>query len=549
MTDDASFHHQQHAAPGVFNWEMVRKALRAAEEGVYCWDMESGEIFYTEQCLRMMGLPFQELAPNIFTESERTIHPEDRQFFRSSVQRYIDMPMAAASPMRVEVRLLNLRSRGWRWIRVNGLLERGEDMKPRRLVGVWVDITRRKMSDMRALEDQNFFRTLINYLPDNIYFKNRESRFVLANEATARKMHVRTPSDLIGCRDSNFFTAAMAEVARAEEVEIMETGIPITNRIHHETWKDGVTHNSWSRVSKFPWYAHDGSIKGIVGISSDVTELIEAQRRYRKLAEQLDQRNRALEKEISLAKEVQRALQPLRLRDRVWQSPADGSTRRATFRHVYMPSTGVAGDCFEVFPVRDSGVGMLICDVMGHGVSAALIAAMLRGLMEQVANLADTPGLLLSSLNRQLYRIFSQAHITMFATACYVYLDLDKQRLTLSGAGHPAPIVMTADGKALLPAIPRSPALGLIESALFRESEIPLEAGMKLMLYTDGLTEAHNPAGDELGAVRIMNYLQERRPINIGEMINISLACMHNFTRSSEQEDDICILGVEFLRE
>lgn len=523
--------------------------MRAAEEGVYCWDMESGKIFYTEQCLRMMGLPFRELAPNIFTESERTIHPEDRQFFRSSVQRYIDMPMVSASPMRVEVRLLNLRSRGWRWIRVNGLLERGDDMKPRRLVGVWVDITRRKMSDMRALEDQNFFRTLINYLPDNIYFKNRESRFVLANEATARKMRVRTPSDLIGCRDSNFFTKAMADVARSEELEIMKSGVPITNRIHHETWKDGVKRNSWSRVSKFPWYAHDGSIKGIVGISSDVTELIEAQRRYRKLAEQLDQRNRALEKEISLAKEVQRALQPLRLKDRVWQSPTDGSTRRAAFRHVYMPSTGVAGDCFEVFPVSDSGVGMLICDVMGHGVSAALIAAMLRGLMEQVSNLADTPGLLLSSLNRQLYRIFSQANITMFATACYVYLDLDKQRLTLSGAGHPAPIVMTADGKALLPPIPRSPALGLIESALFRESEIPLEAGMKLMLYTDGLTEAHNPTGDELGAVRIMNYLQERRPINIGEMINIALACMHNFTGSSEQEDDICILGVEFLRE
>lgn len=549
MTDDASFQQQHHAAPGVFNWDMVRKAMRAAEEGVYCWDMESGKIFYTEQCLRMMGLPFRELAPNIFTESERTIHPEDRQFFRSSVQRYIDMPMVSASPMRVEVRLLNLRSRGWRWIRVNGLLERGDDMKPRRLVGVWVDITRRKMSDMRALEDQNFFRTLINYLPDNIYFKNRESRFVLANEATARKMRVRTPSDLIGCRDSNFFTKAMADVARSEELEIMKSGVPITNRIHHETWKDGVKRNSWSRVSKFPWYAHDGSIKGIVGISSDVTELIEAQRRYRKLAEQLDQRNRALEKEISLAKEVQRALQPLRLKDRVWQSPTDGSTRRAAFRHVYMPSTGVAGDCFEVFPVSDSGVGMLICDVMGHGVSAALIAAMLRGLMEQVSNLADTPGLLLSSLNRQLYRIFSQANITMFATACYVYLDLDKQRLTLSGAGHPAPIVMTADGKALLPPIPRSPALGLIESALFRESEIPLEAGMKLMLYTDGLTEAHNPTGDELGAVRIMNYLQERRPINIGEMINIALACMHNFTGSSEQEDDICILGVEFLRE
>lgn len=546
MSDGSSQPAPANTVPGVFNWEMVRKALRAAEEGVYCWDIIHGQIFYTEQCLRMMGLPFHEIAPNIFTEAERTIHPDDLKFFLSSVKRYINMPMMTSSPMRVEVRLLNLRSRGWRWIRVNGLLERDKEThQPSRLVGVWVDITRRKMADMHAMEDRDFFRTLINYLPDNIYFKNRESRFVLANEATAKKMRVPTPSDLIGCRDSNFFSPSMSQVALSEEQEIMETGIPITNRIHHETWKKGQGH-SWSRVSKFPWYAHDGSIKGIVGISSDVTELVETQRRYQKIAEQLDQRNRALEKEINLAKEVQLALLPLSIPDRTWENPGEGTIRQAHFHHVYMPSTGVAGDCFEVFPVGDSGVGMLICDVMGHGVSAALIASMLRGLMEQVANLADTPGLLLSSLNRQLYRIFNQANITMFSSACYVYLDLEKQRLTLSGAGHPAPIVLPADGKPFLPAIPRSPALGLIESALFRESEIPLEAGMKLMLYTDGLTEAHNPDGDELGAVRVMNFLQERRPQNIREMIDISLACMHHFTRRQELDDDICLLGVEF---
>lgn len=546
MSDGSSHHAQANTVPGVFNWEMVRKALRAAEEGVYCWDIVHGQIFYTEQCLRMMGLPFHEIAPNIFTEAERTIHPDDLKFFLSSVKRYINMPTMISSPMRVEVRLLNLRSRGWRWIRVNGLLERNKETRqPSRLVGVWVDITRRKMADMHAMEDRDFFRTLINYLPDNIYFKNRESRFVLANEATAKKMRVPTPSDLIGCRDSNFFSQSMAQVALNEERGIMKTGIPVTNRIHHEIWKKGQEH-SWSRVSKFPWYAHDGSIKGIVGISSDVTELVETQRRYQKIAEQLDQRNRTLEKEINLAKEVQLALLPLSIPDRTWENPQEGTIRQARFHHVYMPSTGVAGDCFEVFPVGNSGVGMLICDVMGHGVSAALIAAMLRGLMEQVANLADTPGLLLSSLNRQLFRIFSQANITMFSSACYVYLDLEKQRLTLSGAGHPAPIVLPADGKPFLPAIPRSPALGLIESALFRESEIPLEPGMKLMLYTDGLTEAHNPKGDELCAVRVMNFLEERRPQNIREMIDISLACMHNFTRRQELDDDICLLGVEF---
>lgn len=532
--------------PGVFQWEMVRKALRAAEEGVYCWDVSGEEIYYTEQCLRMMGLPFKELAPNIFTDPERTIHEEDRQFFVAAVQRYLDRP--TSTPLRIEVRLLNLRSRGWRWIRVNGLAERDKTTnKVIRLVGVWVDITRRRMADLHAMEDRDRFRSLINYLPDNIYYKNRESRFVMANEATARKMGVPTPSDLIGRSDEHFFSKETSSIARAEEMQIMGTGLPITNRIHKESWKGGK--NTWCKLSKFPWYDASGEVQGIVGISSDVTELIETQERYRITAEQLDERNRELEKEISLAREIQQALQPLRTPDLTWEDEENGITRRARFHHVYMPSIGVAGDCFEVFRVGESGMGMLICDVMGHGVRAALIASMLRGLMEQVANLASTPALLLSSLNRQLFRIFSQANITMFASACYVYLDLQTQTLTLSRAGHPAPIVMDGNGEAFLPAIPRSPALGLIESVMFRESKINLEPGMKLMLYTDGLTEAHNEYGDELGTDNILEFLKATGPQNIKEMIDITLAAMHRFTGSAtRQDDDICLLGVEFLQ-
>lgn len=543
MASEANSNPQRSGVPKIFQWEMVRKALRAAEEGVYCWDLEGGEIFYTEQCVKMMGMSYDEWAPNIFTEPEKTIHPDDVAFFRQTIHRYLNRSANATNHLRVEFRLLNLRSRGWKWIRVNGMLEYGKNRKPLRLVGVWVDITRRKMADMHAMEDRDLFRTLINCLPDNIYYKNRESRFVIANEATARKMNVNTPSDLIGRKDSHFFSPEMSEIARREEQEIMESGKPVTNRIHHETWKGGK--HTWSKVSKFPWYAADGSVKGVVGISSDVTKLIESQQKYQKLAKQLDERNRALEKEITLAREVQRALQPLHIPDRV-RVQDNGTTRKASFHHVYMPSTGVAGDCFEVFPVGNSGIGMLICDVMGHGVRAALIAAMLRGLMEQVSNLADTPGLLLASLNRQLYRIFDRANITMFASACYVYLDLDKRRLTLSGAGHPAPFVLQPSGEAFVPPIPRSPALGLMENAMFRESEIPLENGTKLMLYTDGLTEARNAEQDELGSARVIDFLQQRAPQNIREMLDISLAAMHSFTGTTEQDDDICLLGVEF---
>ncbi len=538
--------------PNVFNWKMVRKALRAAEEGVYCWNIHSGEIFYTEQCLRMMGLPYNEWAPNIFTQPEVTIHEEDRQFFINEVQKYLVRPTVA--PLRVEIRLLNLRSRGWRWIRVNGLIERDKQSNQTQLVGVWVDITRRKMADMHAMEDRDLFRNLINMLPDNIYYKNRESRFVMANEATARKMRVTTPSDLIGCKDTHFFKDDTTDVARKEEEEIMRTGIPITNKIYHETWKGGTS--SWCRLSKFPWYDSHGNIKGIVGISSDITELIETNRRYEATAKELDERltelserNQELEEQISLAREIQHALQPSRIKSRHWTDVATGKQRSANFHHAYLPCAGVAGDCFAAFPVGDAGIGMLICDVMGHGVRAALIASVLRGLMEQVSSLANTPGLLLSSLNLMLIRILQQADIMMFASAFYIYLDLDTRRLTLSGAGHPAPIILSNDGRAILPPIPRSPALGLKDGAKYRESEIILEPGMKLMLYTDGLTEARNTEGEEIGIQRIMQRLEQNTPQNVREMIDITLAGLYQFTESTKQDDDICLLAVEFTED
>ncbi len=525
------------------NWETVRMALRAAEEGVYCWNIGTGEISYTEQCLHMMGVSFDQVAPNVFTEPERTIHEKDQKFFKSELQRYLQR--VSNTPMRIEIRLRNLRSRGWRWVRINGLLRKDKKTKALQLVGVWIDITRRKMADMHAMEDRDLFRTLINYLPDSIYFKNKQSRFVVANDSTAKKMGVPTPADLIGCTDRNFFDESMCTISRREELEIMETGIPIIARLHRETWKG--KQSTWSQISKFPWISTKGEIKGIVGISSDVTRLMLTQQKYQKIANEMDARNKALEHELLLAREIQIALQPLRIRPRSYDT--ESTRRSARFHHVYRPSAGVAGDCFAVFPVKDSGVGMLICDVMGHGMRAALIASMLRGLMEQAASLANTPALMLSSLNRQLFRIFAQANITMFTTACYVYLDLEKGRLTLSNAGHPAPIVIDSNQHAYLQTMSRSPALGLMENTFYKESEIELQSGLKLMLYTDGLTEARNAQDDELGSNRILDYLNSTPSNSISEMIDNCLLAMNKFIDGQPVDDDICLLGMEFSEE
>ncbi len=530
------------------DWKVLQTALRAAEEGVYCWDIKQGHISYTEQCMKMLGMSFHETAPNIFTEPEVVIHEQDLNFFKAELQRYLGW--ITSTPMRLEIRLRNMRSRAWRWIRVNGLVERDEQHQPARLVGVWIDITRRKMSDRLANEDRELFRTLINYLPDSIYFKNKESRFVVANTATAQKMGVPTPSDLIGSTDRNFFEDSMSSISRREELAIMNTRRPIIARLHSEPWKDTATKTkgrTYSQISKFPWLDGQGEVRGIVGISSDVTKLVETRKQYQALATQLDERNKALENEINLAREIQQALQPLSIPSR--KLYIDAQCRSAHFHHIYLPSTGVAGDCFAVFPVGESGTGMLICDVMGHGIRAALIASMLRGLMEQVADLADSPARLLSSLNRVLCRIFNQANISMFASACYVYLDLEGRRLTLSSAGHPAPIVIDSENRAFTPSLPRATALGIVDTAIYREAEIELESGMKLMLYTDGLTEAKNEYDDELGCSRLLDYHNEHPPESIQQMLSNSLDTMHQFAGMTPIDDDICILGVSFEEE
>lgn len=530
-------------APDVFHWNTVRMALQAAEEGVYCWEIDSGNIHYTERCLQMMGMPRHKLAPNIFTDPESTIHEDDVSFFRHSVERYLDTPTSI--PMRIEVRLRNQSSKGWKWIRVNGLLERDASQKPVRLVGVWVDITRRKAADYQAREEKELFRTLIEHIPNSVYFKNRESRFVLANSATARKLGVPTPSDLIGKTDEYFFDESMCAISRAEEREIMESGRALTSRIHQETWKDRP--DTWTNITKFPWYDGHGQLKGIVGISTDVTPLVEAEHKAKDAEKEIRAAKASLDKEIDLAREIQLSLLPYSIPARSWTSEDGSVSHTAAFHHIFTPSEGVAGDCFDVFPVGDSGVGMIICDVMGHGVRAALIASMLRGLMEQLSPQAGSPALFLSSLNRQLTRILLRASvINMFASALYVYLDLKTGRLTLSSAGHPSPILLKPGDRAEIIRLPRSLPLGLAEATSYSDVEVTLEPGSRLLLYTDGLTEAANAQGEELGVERVLDFLEKTRPAHIKDLVLSTFRYTGKFTGCSDLADDICLLGLEF---
>jgi PAS domain S-box-containing protein len=119
--------------------------------------------------------------------------------------------------------------------------------------------------------ERDLLRTLMDSSPDQIYFKDRQSRFVRSGRANAVRLGAKSPAELVGKTDSDFFAPVHANAALADEQEIIRTGLPVIGQIEREVMPDG--HVSWVLTTKMPWRDKDGAVIGTFGISKDVTAL------------------------------------------------------------------------------------------------------------------------------------------------------------------------------------------------------------------------------------------------------------------------------------
>jgi serine phosphatase RsbU (regulator of sigma subunit) len=262
---------------------------------------------------------------------------------------------------------------------------------------------------------------------------------------------------------------------------------------------------------------------------------------------ELRYKNDQMSDDLRMAHELQTALLP-----RTFPTiPPDVSAQESAlqFLSFYFPTGDVSGDFFNVFPVGKEAVGVLICDVMGHGVRSALITSMIRGLVEEHAHAAIDPGALLTQVNRALTLIFQQANMTMFATSFYVVADVAKGELRFANAGHPCALHISNDHagaeKLMSNSQRRGPAMGLFPNVQYHTSCRSLAAGDLVMLFTDGLFEVLSAAGEIYSEEQLQDAVSRHAALTPEEIFERVINEIRRFTERESFDDDVCVVGMK----
>lgn len=271
-------------------------------------------------------------------------------------------------------------------------------------------------------------------------------------------------------------------------------------------------------------------------------------RYQQQLEEDIAAKTATIQRDLDMARDFQTALMPSTY-------PAvpegDGADPIAlSFHHLYRPASAVGGDFFDVLKLSQHQAGIFIADVMGHGARSALITAILRTLLQTYAEHAREPAALLAMVNRQFHELTKRTQQTVFVTALYVVVDTLNGNFLCASAGHPGPLIASRAKGSVAPVFTRlkgNPALGLFPEAKYSTYSDTVHPDELLLLYTDGLLEATNAAGDEFGLEGLTRAVRSNLGSGTGNLINAISNELSSFVGSGQFEDDVCVVTVDIL--
>jgi sigma-B regulation protein RsbU (phosphoserine phosphatase) len=392
-------------------------------------------------------------------------------------------------------------------------------------------------------------KCLMDNITDMIYCKDLDSRFLMLNEACAIWQGNCSPAELIGKSDFDTYAAEDARHMRDDEERIMATGEPLVGIEEHLSWPDGT--EAWVSSTKMPLRNEAGDIIGIIGISRDITEHKKTELRearyaaeVHRYAEEMKRINNEIEDDLRLAGKLQKAFFPTSYPVFPAGSAPEGGL--VEFHHYQHSGGVIGGDFCSIHKLSETEAGIFLCDVMGHGVRAALGTAVIRALADDIFSAERDPGRCLARMNNSLIPFLHSEEEVIFATACYLVLNLATGSIAMANAGHPVPVCLGADGQVELSAEKhsrRGPALALMKHASYPTTQRKINPGDAVVMFTDGIFEIARGDKEEYGEQRLLEAFRRHRHLPLPELFPAVLKEARLFAGEESFDDDVCIVG------
>ena len=253
----------------------------------------------------------------------------------------------------------------------------------------------------------------------------------------------------------------------------------------------------------------------------------------RGIREQLAQQLLTIQNELETARQIQLSILPSEI------PKIEGLDIAAR----YVPMTSVAGDFYDFIVVDEKRIGILVADVSGHGMPAALIASMLKiALSAQGAHAAD-PAQVLAGLNQMLCGKFQYQYVT----AAYLFVDMQKRTLTYAGAGHTPLLLWGGSSKGVRDVAENGLVLGKFPFATYSSVELQLTAGDRALLYTDGISETTNLAGVQFGIDCFKQFLGTEQSTSADQFADRLLEELSRWSdrgSAEDLDDDITMVAI-----
>ena len=298
----------------------------------------------------------------------------------------------------------------------------------------------------------------------------------------------------------------------------------------------------WNRLSITPVRDASGAVTNHIGIQSDITAQKEAEDKLQEAKKELESVNAHLLQDLEAAARIQRALLP--------EKPPDVPGLNVSW--AFRPCQELAGDLLSVFQVAPDLVALYVLDVSGHGVGASLLSVSVSRMLSPVPGRSmvfeDSKGTRPSRPVHVASRL--NAHFpfdertSQYFTLVYGLLDIKKSTFQYVAAGHPPPIVVPKDAA---PSICETtgPPIGILPEPDYEDRTIDLAAGDRVVLYTDGITEAESEEGGYLGQDRLINNLRATRRVPLEDSVNSLMTRVTKWCGDSNPQDDITMLAFE----